>query len=121
MKRYQTLLSISTCAATLRLNGYPKQLLQYASFALCDPDDPDELPELAASALKGNAVVKGIFSALPFTKGKRGTQGEVLGGDAGEIAVREMLADLTSEALNRQGRNSPPLLTPTCPVSLTGA
>jgi hypothetical protein len=30
----------------LRLNGYPKQLLQYASFILCDPEDPSELPEV---------------------------------------------------------------------------
>ena len=83
----------------LRLNGYPKQLLQYASFILCDPEDPKELPELAERALKGNAVVGGFLGAL--TKGKRGTQGEVLGGDAGEIAVREMLADLTSDALSK--------------------
>ena len=34
----------------LRLNGYPKQLLQYASFALCDPDDPKELEGLAEKA-----------------------------------------------------------------------
>ena len=83
----------------LRLNGYPKQLLQYASFALCDPDDPKELEGLAEKALKGNAVVGGLLGAI--TKGKRGTQGEVLGGTQGEIAVRELLADMTSEALRR--------------------
>ena len=86
-------------AFPLRLSGYPKQLLQYASFILCDPEDPSELPELAARALVGNKVVGGVLGAL--TRGKRGTQGEVLGGDAGEIAVREMLADLTTDALAR--------------------
>jgi hypothetical protein len=83
----------------LKLNGYPKQLLQYASFILCDPEDPKELPGLAESALRGNAVVNGFLGAI--TRGKRGTQGSVLGGDAGEVAVREMLADLTSDALAR--------------------
>jgi len=47
----------------------------------------------------GNAAMKGLLGAL--TRGKRGTQGEVLGGPAGEIAVREMLADLTSDALGK--------------------
>ena len=50
------------------LNGYPKQLLQYASFILCDPEDPKELPELAERALKGNAVVGGFL--------RRADQGE---------------------------------------------
>ena len=86
-------------AFPLRLNGYPKQLLQYASFILCDPDDPKKLPELAEEALVGNKVVGGLLGAL--TKGKRGTQGQVLGGQAGEISVREMLADLTSDALSK--------------------
>lgn len=83
----------------LRLNGYPKQLLQYASFILCDPEDPKKLTQLAEEALVGNAVVGGLLGAL--TKGKRGTQGQVLGGPAGEIAVRELLADLTSDALSK--------------------
>lgn len=100
----------------LRLNGYPKQLLQYASFILCDPDDPKKLEQLATEALVGNALVGkmggnaavgnvvgnavgGLLGAL--TKGKRGTQGQVLGGPPGEIAVREMLADLTSDALSK--------------------
>ena len=83
----------------LRLSGYPKQLLQYASFILCDPDDPKKLPELAEEALVGNKVVGGLLGVL--TKGKRGTQGQILGGSAGEIAVREMLADLTSDALSK--------------------
>ena len=86
-------------AFPLRLSGYPKQLLQYASFILCDPEDARELPELAARALVGNKALGGVLGAL--TRGKRGTQGEVLGGDAGEIAVREMLADLTTDALAR--------------------
>jgi hypothetical protein len=86
-------------AFPLRLSGYPKQLLQYASFILCDPEDPSELPELAQRALVGNKALGGVLGAL--TRGKRGTQGEVLGGDAGEIAVREMLADLTTDALAR--------------------
>jgi hypothetical protein len=47
----------------------------------------------------GNKALGGVLGAL--TRGKRGTQGEVLGGDAGEIAVREMLADLTTDALAR--------------------
>ena len=81
----------------LRLNGYPKQLLQYASFILCDPDVPSF--ELAEEALVGNKVVGGLLGVL--TKGKRGTQGQILGGSAGEIAVREMLADLTSDALSK--------------------
>lgn len=83
----------------LRLNGYPKQLLQYASFVLCDPDDAGKLPELAREALVGNQMVGGLLGAL--TKNKRGTQGGVLGGPAGEIAVREFLADLTSDALSK--------------------
>ena len=83
----------------LRLNGYPKQLLQYASFILCDPKDPKTLPELAQSALVGNKAVKTFLGAI--TGGKRGTQGEILGGEAGEIAVREMLADLTTDALSK--------------------
>ena len=86
-------------AFPLKLNGYPKQLLQYASFALCYPKDPKELPELATRALIGNAMVGGLLGAI--TKGKRGTQGEVLGGVGGEIAVRELLADVTSEALSK--------------------
>ena len=86
-------------AFPLKLNGYPKQLLQYASFALCDPDDPRELPGLAEKALIGNRAVGGLLGAI--TKGKRGTQGEVLGGVAGEIAVRELLADITSDALSK--------------------
>ena len=47
----------------------------------------------------GNKALGGVLGAL--TRGKRGTQGEVLGGAAGEIAVREMLADLTTDALAR--------------------
>ena len=62
-------------------------------------EDPKKLPDLATEALVGNKVVGGLLGAL--TKGKRGTQGQVLGGPAGEIAVREMLADLTSDALSK--------------------
>lgn len=83
----------------LRLTGYPKQLLQYASFMLVQPKSASELPKLAEQALKGNAVTGGIMGVL--RRGARGTQGEILGGVPGEIAVREFLADMTSEALSR--------------------
>ena len=87
----------------LRLNGYPRQLLQYASFILCNPEKPSELKGLAQSAFTGSANIgQSIFDSVRgLTNGKaRGKQGVILGGVAGEIAVREMLADLCAEALS---------------------
>ena len=54
--------------------------------------------QLAQRALIGNKAIGGLLGMV--TK-KRGTQGEVLGGEAGEIAVREMVADITTDALSR--------------------
>jgi len=87
----------------LRLNGYPRQLLQYASFILCNPEKPSELQSLARTAFTGSSSFgQSIFDTVRgVTNGRaRGKQGVILGGVAGEIAVREMLADMCAEALN---------------------
>ena len=87
----------------LRLNGYPRQLLQYASFILCNPEKPSELQSLARTAFTGSSNFgQTIFDTVRgMANGRaRGTQGVILGGVAGEIAVREMLADMCAEALN---------------------
>ena len=87
----------------LRLNGYPRQLLQYASFILCNPDKPSELEGLARTAFTGSANFgQSIFDSVRgLAQGQaRGKQGVILGGVPGEIAVREMLADMCAEALS---------------------
>jgi len=87
----------------LRLSGYPRQLLQYASFILCNPEKPSELEGLARTAFTGSANFgQSIFDSMRgLAQGQaRGKQGVILGGVAGEIAVREMLADMCAEALN---------------------
>jgi hypothetical protein len=85
----------------LRLNGYPRQLLQYASFILCSPDKPSELQGLARTAFTGSSNIgQSIFDSMRgLANGSaRGNQGVILGGIAGEIAVREMLADMCADA-----------------------
>jgi hypothetical protein len=87
----------------LRLNGYPRQLLQYASFILCSPDKPSELQGLARTAFTGSSNIgQSIFDSMRgLANGSaRGNQGVILGGIAGEIAVREMLADMCADALS---------------------
>jgi len=87
----------------LRLNGYPRQLLQYASFILCSPEKPSELQGLARTAFTGSSNIgQSIFDSMRgLANGSaRGNQGVILGGIAGEIAVREMLADMCTEALS---------------------
>ena len=45
LKSSETWVSVETFP--LRLNSYPRQLLQYASFILCNPEKPSELQSLA--------------------------------------------------------------------------
>ena len=94
----------------LRLNGYPRQLLQYASFAMCTPDDPSKVDELCRAAFVDIQAPKSLRNGVDLARGllaskdvfkSRGKRGAVLGGVQGEIAVREMLADVTSDALDR--------------------
>ena len=94
----------------LRLNGYPRQLLQYASFAMCTPDDPSKVDELCRAAFVDIQAPKSLRNSVDLARGllaskdvfkSRGKRGAVLGGVQGEIAVREMLADVTSDALDR--------------------
>ena len=61
------------------------------------PRGRERLPELAARAA-GNKALGGVLARHPR---QARDQGEVLGGAAGETAVREMLADLTTDALAR--------------------
>ena len=94
----------------LRLNGYPRQLLQYASFAMCTPDDPSKVDELCRAAFVDIQAPKSLRNGVDLAKGllasknvlkSKGKRGAVLGGVQGEIAVREMLADVTRDALDR--------------------
>jgi len=94
----------------LRLNGYPKQLLQYASFAMCTPDDPSKVDELCRAAFVDILAPKSLRNGVDLARGllasknvlkSKGKRGAVLGGVQGEIAVREMLADVTRDALDR--------------------
>jgi len=87
----------------LKLSGYPRQLLQYASFVLCSPEKASDLPGLAKTAFTGsNGIGQSIFDAARgvMSGQARGKQGVILGGIAGEIAVREMLADMCADALS---------------------
>jgi hypothetical protein len=94
----------------LRLNGYPRQLLQYASFAMCTPEDPSKVDELCRAAFVDITAPKSLRNGVDLARGllasknigkSRGKRGAVLGGVQGEIAVREMLADVTRDALDR--------------------
>lgn len=94
----------------LRLNGYPRQLLQYASFAMCTPDDPSKVDELCRAAFVDIQAPKSLRNGVDLARGllasknvlkSKGKRGAVLGGVQGEIAVREMLADVTRDALDR--------------------
>lgn len=87
----------------LKLGGYPRQLLQYASFILCNPEKPSDLSGLAKTAFTGSSGIgQSIFDAARGVMNgqARGKQGVILGGLAGEIAVREMLADMCVDALS---------------------